>query len=328
MNKLFSIVKPLRVNNKSNIVVFSVVADELYLLPHFLAHHRVLGVEQFLFYVDYSTDGTLEYLSAQDDCAIVTSPKAFGDPMIFSARGQKISQRFGIFCKTYFPSIFLKGKWVIILDADEFLFLPRPSTSINDFVARLYENGLQSCRALMIDFFPNKLSELSDCDRSCSPFNLAPYFDAHSVNWPNNTIRPINYDTSPTIRNRIVDEQERREALPVEIVKKQKLNWMYKSPITRWTPNTFYYHSHTSNHIQSDKVQVVLAHFKFYPGWGKKVSNAMRDKQYYRGSIKYQPLHYAYKYLQDWSLVASHSIRFVDTNDFINEGLLFDNIKT
>ncbi|HWA61069.1 MAG TPA: glycosyltransferase family 2 protein, partial [Caulobacteraceae bacterium] len=60
-------------------LVFALVRDEDYFLPHFFAHYRALGVAGFLIYDDRSQAPTRDFLAAQPDCLVVTSDHSFGD---------------------------------------------------------------------------------------------------------------------------------------------------------------------------------------------------------------------------------------------------------
>ncbi|MEO0666241.1 MAG: glycosyltransferase family 2 protein, partial [Pseudomonadota bacterium] len=54
----------------AEVAVVAVMRNELFMLPHFLAHYRRLGVEAFLIADNVSDDGTREYLLEQDDVAL------------------------------------------------------------------------------------------------------------------------------------------------------------------------------------------------------------------------------------------------------------------
>lgn len=61
INNSFKIKKYPR-DKKDKTIVFSIVANEIYLLPYFLKHYRSLGIKTFFFLIDKSDDGTTEFL--------------------------------------------------------------------------------------------------------------------------------------------------------------------------------------------------------------------------------------------------------------------------
>ena len=56
------------------ILCFSTMRNEIIRLPFFLEHHRALGVDHFLIVDNGSDDGTTEYLAAQPDVSLWSTP--------------------------------------------------------------------------------------------------------------------------------------------------------------------------------------------------------------------------------------------------------------
>lgn len=162
-NKIYQVIKQPAALNAA-VVVFSIVGNEMYFLPHFLQHYRKLKVEAFYFLVDKSDDGTLEYLMAQDDCAVITSKVKFNDQVKVKTKRQTIQGRFASMCKQIIPKDLLLNRWVLTVDADEFLILPEQDLSLIEFTEHLNKSGLDVCRAPMVDFFPKKLECLDDVE--------------------------------------------------------------------------------------------------------------------------------------------------------------------
>ena len=64
-------------HDKAGVWLFSMVRNEEYFLPHFLLHYKELGISNFLFYDDHSVDGTMDILSQDGSCTVVTSDHRF-----------------------------------------------------------------------------------------------------------------------------------------------------------------------------------------------------------------------------------------------------------
>lgn len=104
----------------NQISLFLIVKDEIYFMPHFFDHYRKLGVKNFLVYDDGSTDGTLEYLTTQNDCMVVRSEEfSFGD--VIGKRWNGQPKRFCSLLRESLPQRFFPNDWVITVDADEFM---------------------------------------------------------------------------------------------------------------------------------------------------------------------------------------------------------------
>ena len=202
-NNFVSVVKrPL--NNKNNVVLFSIVADEIYFLPFFLKHYRALGVQEFWFLVDRSNDGTLEYLMAQPDCGIFQSSLKFGDKIKIQKGSCVQEVNFGTFAKYIIPFNHFQNRWVLTVDADEFLFIPSPSNDVEQLTKRLERYKLDSCRALMIDFFPDALNKIDESPANKSPFHINPNYDVLTVDWPDKKVVPDNISIKKSVRPRML----------------------------------------------------------------------------------------------------------------------------
>ncbi len=135
--------------------VFSIVRNERYFLPHFLAHYRALGVGLFVFYDDHSDDGTIDHLCAQPDCAVVNSDRAFGEDYGLDRHGAP--RRLRQVLKETAADRLLPGRWVATVDADEFLVLPEWASTLPDLIARLEAMGQPYATAPMVDFYGETL---------------------------------------------------------------------------------------------------------------------------------------------------------------------------
>ena len=108
----------------SGVALFAMLRNEIYFLPHWLQHYRDLGIKEFLLFDDRSDDGSREYLLSQDDCTLFQGNHAWGDvirgiPFSFYIR-HMICRKLG------------KHRWLLSVDADEFLVLPSQFESVCD----------------------------------------------------------------------------------------------------------------------------------------------------------------------------------------------------
>ena len=183
--------------SRGRVAAFGIVRNEMYFLPHLLDHYRRLGMHEFWFHDDQSEDGTFDYLMAQPDCGVTQSTLRFGD---------KVGPRtWGAAIKDAVPRHLLMNRWVLTIDADEFLILPPGIDTVEQLASQLERNGLQVARAVMVDFFPGKLRDLSDARHEAGPFELCPYFDVwKTLVWPDGMSHATTIDTYSAVRPRIV----------------------------------------------------------------------------------------------------------------------------
>ena len=297
--RIYELVKPFK-GEPNKLALFSIIADEMYFLPYFLRHYRALGVREFYFLVDSSTDGSQEFLLAQPDCAVLSSQYKFKDRINLRIGGKVIQRRFADICRFLIPRTLFIGRWGLVADADEFLLLPGGATDLVAFVDRLDQHGLDCCRAMMVDCYPRRLADIDQHEPTTDPFRLAPFYDVVPVDWPDGAIHPRHLEHGVSVRSRINAKLMAMYPHLADALSESASDMLHKIPLLRWTERTLVSDAHTANHRPSDRVQVAFAHFKFYPGWERKVSGALTQKQYARGSLKYRPLGYAAKVLRDW----------------------------
>jgi Glycosyl transferase family 2 len=300
----------------SSVVLFSIVNNESYFLPHFLAHYRAIGVKEFWFLDDGSTDSTVEILSCQPDCGVVRSTMSFSDIVE--------GLRFGIKVRSIFPRTFLKDRWVLTVDADEFLLIPSRYSTIQELVACLEVERLDAVRALMLDFFPRTIDLARQAPLERNPFEICDYFDVFSkVDWPDDRSSPIAISLKDGVRPRLLMELLRRRPDFVKELNGYRHARVNKVPLVKWIDGTDNLSAHRINRPVSSAVQLVLAHFKFVPDMDARIKRALASGNYWNASVEYRFLNLAVNELGSWDLRSDRSTRpFKDARDLESLGLL------
>ncbi|KPF41994.1 glycosyltransferase family 2 protein [Rhizobium sp. G187] len=147
-------------------VVVCVVRNEGHRLAFFLDYYRRLGFEHFIFIDNQSSDSTADILAGQADISVV------------SATGSYKAARFGNDWVNEVINRLCREKWVLYVDADEFLVFPHDDRrGISDLTAHLARHGLRSLRAIMVDMYGR--GRLSDnvCEPGRDPLDICPLFD-------------------------------------------------------------------------------------------------------------------------------------------------------
>jgi hypothetical protein len=298
--------------------VFAIVRNERYFLPHFLAHYRALGVRNFWFLDDHSTDGTRELLASQPDCGVVASDRRFGDKLD--------GLRFSTWVRRLVPEKLFPGRWVLGVDCDEFLVLPPSFDSVDALAAALERHGLGSARAVMIDFFPRSLDDLAAADAAVAPFELCPYFDPLvSLDWRDREPRPRAVPLEG-VRPRMLGELLKRVPTPPAWLASYKHALVHKSPLVHWQPGVRMRCPHEATLPPSDRVQLVLAHFKFYPGYDERIRAAVASGSYFDASIEYRFLAEACAALEACDLRGPASLRYDGPASLVASGMLFSRL--
>jgi hypothetical protein len=93
----------------AEVAVVACMRNEMFMLPHFLAHYRKLGVTAFLIADNVSDDGTLEYLAQQPDVALFSVDTAYS------------LSEYGVAWQQAMIATYRQNKWTVVADADELL---------------------------------------------------------------------------------------------------------------------------------------------------------------------------------------------------------------
>jgi hypothetical protein len=301
------------------VVLFAVVRNEEYFLPHLVAHYRRLGIGEFWFLDDRSDDGTREFLMSQPDCGVIACNLTFGDKI-----GDK---RFGVAAKTHVPRWLLMNRWVLTVDADEFLILPLPFETVPQLAASLQANGLSVARALMMDFFPPQLRGIEQASRDANPFELCPNFDPwRRLIWPDQAHNVSEISAGDGVRPRILARLKAIGADLGDLPATYKYASVSKAPLLFWQEDTYLHSAHRVSVPPSNRVQMVLAHFKFYPGCEKRVAHAVTTGVYAQNSNEYRILDVALRELADWPLQGRVSMPYRSREDLVKTGLLYSRL--
>lgn len=150
----------------NDILLTCTVRNEIVRLPYFLQHYRALGVNHFLFVDNGSDDGTADYLTAQPDASVWTTPNSY-----------KLS-RFGMDWLTWLHIRHAHGHWCLTVDADEILIYPFHDTRpLPALTAWLDAAQVRSFGALMLDMYPKGPLGAQRYTPGTDPFDDLGWFD-------------------------------------------------------------------------------------------------------------------------------------------------------
>lgn len=149
------------------ILAFSTVRNERVRLPYFLEYYRKLGVEQFLMIDNGSTDGTGDYLQAQPDVSVWSTPHSYA------------GSAFGVDWLNWLQRRHAHRHWCLTVDVDEFFVYPfcdtRPLRALTDW---LDAGSIRSFGAMLLDMYPKGPIGQQTYREGQDPFEIAAWFDS------------------------------------------------------------------------------------------------------------------------------------------------------
>jgi len=271
--------------------VISIVRNESYLLPAFLRHYRVLGVERFIILDDRSVDGTRDYLAAQPDVMLVTDPEHhFGDRV--QAFGSHDALRMPVVWRTALMRRFGCGRWCLVIDADEFLRLP-DGWSLHDLVRTGEAAGRCSIGGPMLDVYPRDLAALRR-DGDFAP-DRGWFFDgqAHFHLDGQAAPRPVYAGARARLLCQYGVRRLGRRARLRNLFRAPGFpffNYCWKSVLHYWSSDAIFTGSHNTSLPLNNDVMVPIVHYKFTAPIFAKIASAIEEQQYWQASQEYRAL--------------------------------------
>ncbi len=314
-----SILKPAAIPRHGP-AVFAMIRNEAYLLPHFLAHYRAMGVEGFFFYDDRSDDGGLDYLGAQPDCVILGSDLRYADVVGSDVDGAPRTLQHAL--KESVPESLLSGRWVLTVDADEFLVLPSGYSSLLQLTTRLEGLGHVYATAPLVDFYAQTLDHRR-YPAAVDPFSANPYFDAGPYYFwdggysPNVLAGGVRFKLLRMLSHRFPEQ------LPLVfrgVTPRQTLLW--KAPLIRHGHGVRRVGAHWLDVQPKADVCLALAHFKFGPDLDGKIEAALAHRQFADASAEYAFLKAVIELMGQESLVTWETRRFEGPASLERAGLM------
>ncbi|MBE5878735.1 MAG: glycosyltransferase family 2 protein [Lachnospiraceae bacterium] len=138
-----NIIRHREYSNCENPIVVLCVKNDLCRLKMLVNHYRNLGVERFAFLDNGSTDGTLEWMTEQQDIDLYSTDKAYSS-FVKEAWINRIVSYYGV------------DRWYILTDSDELLsYIGMEKHSLKDVVQCATQSGFSRVKALTLDMYAN-----------------------------------------------------------------------------------------------------------------------------------------------------------------------------
>lgn len=260
------------------ILCVMVVRNEAARLPHFLAHHRRLGVDHFLIVDNASTDGTPHLLR---DCA---------DVSLWHTAASYRRSRFGLDWTNWLLLRHGHGRWCLTLDADEVLIYPywetRPLPALTHW---LDDHGMESFGALMLDLYPQGPISAQTFRPGDDPLAVLRWFDAGNYS----------VQVQPRMRNLWIQGGPRARVFFADDPRRAPT--LNKVPLMRWNRRYAYVNSTHSalpprlnavfDETGGERISGVLLHTKFLPAAVDRAAEEKQRRQHFG-----DPSHYAAYY--------------------------------
>lgn len=126
---------------EEEVILICLIKNDRNRISDFLAHYRALGITHFAFIDNMSTDGTKEFLLAQENVNVYVTDTPY-----------TTNNREGWLNRIY--AYFGFNHWYLCVDSDElFVYIDCEKKSIQDFLKEIKIRKIKRVRALMLDMY-------------------------------------------------------------------------------------------------------------------------------------------------------------------------------
>ncbi len=261
-----------------SLLLFCTLRNERARLPYFLQYYRALGVEHFLFVDNASDDGSRDYLAEQPDTSLWSTNASYRD------------SRFGMDWINGLLARYGHGRWVLVVDVDEFFIYPfhdtRPLRALTDW---LEASGIRSFGTLLLDMYPKGPVSEHPCIEGQNPFEVAKWFDSASYTVSRNPkLKNLWLQGGPRARVFFADRPQDAPALNKIPLVKWHRDYAYVSSTHMLLPrglNLVY------DRAGGEKASGCLLHAKFLATLGDKAREEVARGEHYGASREYLAYH-------------------------------------
>lgn len=258
-----------------DILVFCTLRNERLRLPYFLNYYRSMGVDHFVFVDNDSSDGSLEYLTRQDDVSVWHTGASYK------------RARFGVDWLNWLQMKHAHGHWSLVVDPDEFLIYPfcdtRPLRALTDW---LDASSIKSFSAMLLDMYPKGRLDAQPYEEGRDPIEIASWFDSGNYTLKKNKLfGNLWIQGGPRSRVFFADMPEKAPALNKIPLVKWDRRYVYVSSAHMLLPRGL---NQVYDEWGGEKASGVLLHAKFLDTFTAKASEELSRRQHYAASVEYR----------------------------------------
>lgn len=248
-------------------LVISVVRDELALAAEFLDHYRKAGIRRFAIIDNNSTDGSLEYFRGQPDVDLYRATSDF------------TTRRKQAWLNLLIDLHNRPGQWFLHADADEHIVFDglEAGRSFADLAALMEKQGIFRVRGCLVDMYAPDTDGLAADGEGLSFDESHFFFDGDGYR---------EYRLPPLIAR----EGGPRQRLFGAISERFRPQ-LTKYPLFRFEAGDVFVNPHFlwpyGENFRSECFLGIL-HYKFLPGFARKVEKAVREGNYWENSFEYR----------------------------------------
>lgn len=287
----------------NSIIVVCVVRNGMDYVQKFLEHHRAIGVKQFVFLLNCTTDDTREYLLTQHDTTLLES----------DANYAYYENQF----KKYLITKYCKSRWCLFLDIDELFIYPGypSSDSLQKIMQYSENNNYNAVVTQMLDMFANSDTNWHSMDDQI-------YYDISDIVSENYTDRQkVTNDYPPEF----FDGSIQFHSNGIRKILFGSNNGLTKISFFKYThPMKLFVHEHHCSNSRLANFSCGLLHYPFSKSFVQKVEDAVHTQRYGKiTSVEYELYNLGIGESNQIAFTKLDPVELLDTRDLYKNGFLY-----
>ena len=280
-----------------DILTFMAVRNELLRLPAVLEHYRRIGVDRFFIVDNGSSDGTRDFLSAQDDVDL------------FATEGSYAESKFGMDWLHTLMDRFANGHWILNIDADELFIYPHhENTTLKRLCAFLDRTRSTAMLSILLDMYSDKAIDQTTYRCGGSLLETCPYFDGGPYKILRSQLFPhVELRGGP--RARVFWDANTGFFSPT----------VSKVPLVKWVTGCRYISGqhYMEGPLSLSNLTGALLHFKFLHDFCVRATEESTREEHFASAREYKLYKRKLDEQQGLTLYYSGSIRYRDSGQLI-----------
>jgi glycosyltransferase involved in cell wall biosynthesis len=276
-----------------------VCRNEALRIPFMLDYHFRLGVSRVLLIDNASTDGTPDLVRDDSRIHVFSSSETYRGPLYWQ---EPLLRRYA------------RGRWCLVLDADELFAYPDMDTlSLPDLVRRLNAEGAQALHTVFVEMFSQSPISAVHYVQGGDLREAAPFFDPAGFYVKKAYRRVFSGPGSDFIymggtRGRVFGEEF----------------GCSKVPLFRYSPEMFLRRGlHTIEGARVSGHQAAVLHFKYLQDFHEKVVRETARNVYWNGAAEYKAYAALLEKNPDFTLWHPGARRYESWRSLADAGLVF-----
>lgn len=286
--------------NASEAVVLCVVKDGQTLIRPFIDHYLNLGFKHIFFLDNGSSDQTIGIIKSYSQTTLLISHRPF--------------RQYHVVFKNYLIQKFGRGRWCVVADIDEFLYLPM-HRSLRDILGYLNKNHYDTVVIQMLDMFSKEDIKIEEQKGTWTIERLRSiyrYYDLTNIN-DAPYIRSILSRPHPLIK--LLFGGIRKTVFGLDC-------FLTKEALFLGRKSTYLKSSHLLAKAKVADFSAVFLHYKFTENFYAYTLKAVEEENHWRNSEEYKAYFHRLNKQEGLLLFQPSSLELTDIDDLIDKQFL------